>query len=151
MKPAGQVGAVDRVGEEEAQGRNDAVDGGDAQACLALFDLELPQILDSRGIGRTAQISGKPSDMAHVVELGLAGEPAHVHFFDHALPQRVDGGIRQSVGHRTTPWLKGATIVCLPGADLNFIQAADQRAYLKASTAPAPAGSYLSHKQAFVT
>ena len=29
----------------------------------------------------------KPCDVAHVVELGLAGEPAHVHVFDHALAQ----------------------------------------------------------------
>ncbi|WP_214647820.1 hypothetical protein, partial [Novosphingobium aerophilum] len=41
-------------------------------------------------------------------------------------------------------WLKGAAIVCLLAADLNFDQAADQRADLKASTTPAPAGSYKS-------
>jgi hypothetical protein len=108
------------VSEKETQRRNDAVHGRDPYARLALFDLELPEIFYGRSIGRAPKICGEPRDVPHVVELGLPREPAHVHVFDHALTQGSGWGIKLDTGHITTPWLKGAAIVCLLGPDLNL-------------------------------
>ena len=44
-EPARQIRAVEGVGEEEAQGREDAVEGRHRHAGLALLDLEATQIL----------------------------------------------------------------------------------------------------------
>src|SRR3990167_5852153 len=117
---AGEIRAINGVREKEPQRRNDAVHGRDANARLALFNLELPELFYGRSIGRAPKICGEPRDVAHIVELGLPREPAHVHVFDHALTQRSGGGIGQNGGHGTTPWLKGAAIVCLLRPDLNL-------------------------------
>ena len=93
---------------------------GGVYARLALFDLELSEIFYGCSIGRAPKIRCKPRDVPHIVELGLPREPAHVHVFDHALTQRSGRGIRQNLGHGTTPQLKGAAIVCLLGPELNL-------------------------------
>lgn len=47
-KPARQVRAVERVGEEEAQRRHDAVHGRNGNAVVLLLDLEPAQVVGGR-------------------------------------------------------------------------------------------------------
>ena len=49
-EPARQVRAVERVGEEEAQRRHDAVHGRHGNAVLLLLDLEPAQIVGGRRV-----------------------------------------------------------------------------------------------------
>ena len=70
-------GPVERVGEEEAQRRDDAVHGRHGNAGLALLDLEAAQVLRRGRLGRAPQEGGEAPDIADVVALGLAREPAH--------------------------------------------------------------------------
>ena len=56
------IGAVDRVGEDEAQGRNDAVLGRHGNTVVLLRDLEPAH-------RRPAQKACEPTDIAQVVAL----------------------------------------------------------------------------------
>ena len=61
---ARQVRAIDRVGEEEAQRRHDAVHGRHGNAVILLPDLEPAQIVRCRRIRRSAKEACEPSDIA---------------------------------------------------------------------------------------
>ena len=100
---ARQVRPIDRVGEEEAQRRHDAVHGRHRNAGIALLDLEPAQIIRRRRIGRAAQEGREAPDIANVVALRLSREPAHVHIVDQPLAQRADRGIENRMGHRQAP------------------------------------------------
>lgn len=100
---ARQVGSVDRVGEEEAQGRNDAVPGRHGNTVVLLPDLEPAQIIRRRRIRRAAQKACEPSDIAQVVALRLLAEPAQGHVVDEPLAQRADRCIENRMGHGRAP------------------------------------------------
>ena len=104
-QPARQVGPVERVGEEEAQRRDDAVHGRHRNAGLALLDLEPAQVVRGRRIGRSSEERGEPSDVADVVALRLPREPAHGHVVDQPLAQRADRGASR------TGWCIGRLLV----------------------------------------
>src|SRR5437773_2029531 len=53
-EPAGKIRPVERHAEEEAQGRDRAVDARRLHAALRLVQLEAAQILSRRGVGRAA-------------------------------------------------------------------------------------------------
>jgi hypothetical protein len=95
---AGQIRPVERVVEEEAQGRHGAVHGRCIHALLGLPDLEPADVLGRRRAGRALQEGGKAFDSAEVVLAGLIGEPAHGHVGDEALAQAT-GGCRREMGH----------------------------------------------------
>src|SRR3546814_3843500 len=71
-----EIGAVERVGKEEPQRADDAVHRRRRHARLVLLELELPDILGARGVGRATQPGREPSDVAKIVTLRLRGEPA---------------------------------------------------------------------------
>src|SRR3546814_9833348 len=62
---AREVGAVERVREEEPQRADDAVHRWCGDARLLLLDLELPDILGARGVGRAPE----PRSEEHTSEL----------------------------------------------------------------------------------
>ena len=68
---ARQVGAVERLGEEEAQRRHDAVHGRHGNAVLLLLDLEPAQVVGGRRVWRTPEERRQPSDIAEIVALRL--------------------------------------------------------------------------------
>ena len=76
---AGKLWAVERMVEEEPQGRDNAVHGRRRYARFLLLDLEPPHILRSRGMGRASQPRREPPDVTQIVALGLMAEPAHGH------------------------------------------------------------------------
>src|SRR3546814_4670003 len=87
---AREVGAVERVREEEPQRADDAVHRWCGDARLLLLDLELPDILGARGVGRAPEPGREPSDIAKIITLRLLREAAHGHVVDQALAQRAD-------------------------------------------------------------
>src|SRR3546814_7611405 len=68
---AREVGAVERVREEEPQRADDAVHRWCGDARLLLLDLELPDILGARGVGRAPEPGREPSDIAKIITLRL--------------------------------------------------------------------------------
>jgi len=62
--------------------RHPSARAGRRYAKIALLDLEAPDILGGRGIGRANQEGGEPSNVADVVALRLATEPSHLQVFD---------------------------------------------------------------------
>ncbi len=71
---ARQIRAVERLGEEEAQRRHDAVHGRHGNAVLLLLDLEPAQVVGGRRIRRSPEEACQPSDIAEVVALRLRAE-----------------------------------------------------------------------------
>ncbi len=90
-QPAGEIGAAERLDEEEAQGGDDGVHRRHAEAEFLLGDLEAAQVVTGRGIGRSPQEGSQPPDVADVVALRRPGEPAQGHVVDQALTQRAAG------------------------------------------------------------
>jgi hypothetical protein len=102
-KPPCQVRAVERVGEEEAQRRHDAVHRRHRNAILLLPHLEPTQVIGGRRIRSSAEEGREPSDIAEVVALRLLAEPAQGHVVDQSLAQRADGCIEKGMGHGQAP------------------------------------------------
>src|SRR3546814_5382386 len=67
---ARKVGAVEGVREEEPQRTHDAVHRRCGDARLLLLDLELPDILGARGVGRASEPGREPSDIAKKIGSG---------------------------------------------------------------------------------
>src|SRR3546814_495962 len=103
---AREVGAVERVREEEPQRADDAVHRWCGDARLLLLDLELPDILGARGVGRAPEPGREPSDIAKIITLRLLREAAHGHVVDQALAQRADRANLDKLVHRSTPQVK---------------------------------------------
>ena len=101
-----EIGAVERVREEEPERADDAVHRWRRHASLVLLELELPDILGARGVGRATQPGREPSDVAKIVTLRLRGEPAQGHIVDQSLAQRADRANLDKLVHRSTPQLK---------------------------------------------
>jgi hypothetical protein len=97
---AGQIGPVERHGEEEAQRRNRAVDARRLHAGLRLVHLETAKVLGRGRVGRAADEGRQSLHAADVVTARVLGEAAHVHVFDHALAQRAAGRMRRIGDHR---------------------------------------------------
>jgi hypothetical protein len=70
-KPARQVRAVERVGEEEAQRRHDTVHGRHGNAVILLPDLEPAKVVGRGRIRSSAEEGREPADIAEVVALCL--------------------------------------------------------------------------------
>lgn len=90
-EPPGQVRPIQRHGEEEAQGRDRAVDARWLHAGLGLVQLEAAQILRRRRARRPADEGRERPDVPNVIAAGLLVEAAHGHVLDHALAERADG------------------------------------------------------------
>src|SRR3546814_17954424 len=71
--------------EQEPQRGDDAVHRRRRYARLVLLELELPDILGGRGMGRAPQPGRAPPDVAQIVTLRLARKPAHGHVVDQPL------------------------------------------------------------------
>src|SRR3546814_1803066 len=92
--------------EEEPQRADDAVHRWCGDARLLLLDLELPDILGARGVGRAPEPGREPSDIAKIITLRLLREAAHGHVVDQALAQRADRANLDKLVHRSTPQVK---------------------------------------------
>ena len=73
-QPAGEIGPVDRMDEEEAQGRDDGIHRRHPEADLLLRDLETAQVVDGRRVGRAPQERRQTPDITKVVALCLTRE-----------------------------------------------------------------------------
>jgi ABC-2 type transport system ATP-binding protein len=82
---------LERHGEEEAQRRNGAVDGGRLHPALALVNLKPANILGRRRIRRPSKEGREAANKANILVLRIRSQAAHRHIFEHALPQRADG------------------------------------------------------------
>ena len=69
-----QIGPAERDGEEKAQGRRLAVHLGRLRTPFGLMQLEAPEIIGGRGVGRASEEQGQRLDMADIVVLGLIAE-----------------------------------------------------------------------------
>src|SRR3546814_4719681 len=76
---AREIGAVERLGEEEAERTDDAVHRRHRNARLLLIDLELADLLRTRGVRRAPEPGREPSDVAQIITLRLRPEPPHRH------------------------------------------------------------------------
>src|SRR3546814_14835850 len=92
--------------KEEPQRADDAVHRRRRHARLVLLELELPDILGARGVGRATQPGREPSDVAKIVTLRLRGEPAQGHVVHQSLAQRADRANLDKLVPRSTPQLK---------------------------------------------
>src|SRR3546814_8663825 len=72
---AREIGAVERLGEEEAERTDDAVHRRHRNARLLLIDLELADLLRTRGVRRAPEPGREPSDVAQIITLRLRPEP----------------------------------------------------------------------------
>jgi hypothetical protein len=90
-EPARQIRPVERHREEEAQGRDRAVDARRLHAALRLVQLEEAQFFGRRGIGRAADEGCECTNMTDIIAARVLIETAHGHVFEHARPQRADG------------------------------------------------------------
>src|SRR3546814_5829964 len=77
-----------------------------SDVCSSDLELELPDILGARGVGRATQPGREPSYVAKIVALRLRGEPAQGHVVHQSLAQRADRANLDKLGHRSTPQLK---------------------------------------------
>jgi hypothetical protein len=100
-EPARQVRPVQRHHEEEAQGRDRAVDARRLHAGLRLVQLEETQVFRRRRVGRPADKGRKCPDVSHIVAARVLVEAAHRHILDHARPQWADRPTRNIGGHGT--------------------------------------------------
>jgi hypothetical protein len=103
---AREVGAVERVREEEPQRADDAVHGRRRDARLLLLDLEPPNVLGACGVRRASEPGREPPHIAKIITLRLLREAAHGHVVDQALAQRADRANLDKLVHRSTPQLK---------------------------------------------
>jgi hypothetical protein len=85
-----QIRPVERYGEEEAQCRNGAVDGGRLYPALALVNLKAANILSRCRIGRLIKEGCEAAHNANIIVLRIGSQATHRHVFEHALPQRTD-------------------------------------------------------------
>jgi hypothetical protein len=97
-----QIRPVERHGEEEAQRRNRAVDGGRLHAALDLMDLEAADVLGRRRIRRPLEEGGEAPDEADVIALRLFPQATPGHVFEHAPTQQCDGRLDRLIGHRVS-------------------------------------------------
>jgi hypothetical protein len=88
---AGELGAVQRGGEEEAQRRGRAVEGRRLHATLGQVHLVAAHIVGRGRVGRAAEEAGESLDVADIVASRLLAELAYRHVLEHALAQRADG------------------------------------------------------------
>src|SRR3546814_9403245 len=88
--------------EEEPQRADDAVHRWCGDARLLLLDLELPDILGARGVGRAPEPGREPSDIATIITMRLLREAAPGHVVDKALAQRADLANMDKLVHRST-------------------------------------------------
>ena len=95
-----QIRPVERHGEEEAQRRDGAVDGGRLHSALALMNLKPANILGGRRIRRPSKEGREVANKANIVALRIGSQAAHRHVFEHAPPQRADGAFDRGNGHR---------------------------------------------------
>src|SRR3546814_19912010 len=80
-----------------------------SDVCSSDLELELPDILGARGVGRATQPGREPSDVAQIVTLRLRGEPAQGHVVHQSLAQRADRANLDKPVHRSTPQLQEST------------------------------------------
>ena len=118
-QPARQIGAVERLGEQEPQRRHDAVHGRHRNAGLALGDLEPADVLGRRRVGRSPQEGREAPDVADVVALRRHREVAHVHVVDQPLAQRADRGIGNGSWSSVGSLVEEAESVCPNRTALN--------------------------------
>jgi hypothetical protein len=102
-EPARQIGTIDRMREEEAQRRHDAVHRRHGNAILLLLDLEPAQVVGGRCIWRPAEERRQASDVAEIVALRLLAEPAQHHVVDQSLTKWTDRCIENRIGHGRAP------------------------------------------------
>jgi hypothetical protein len=87
----GEVGAAERDGEEEAQGRSLRIHLRRLRPLLNLRKLEAADVVAGRGVGRAAEKSGKSLNMPNIVVLRLVAEGPDRHVRDHAAAKIADG------------------------------------------------------------
>lgn len=103
-QPASEIGPLNRMDEEEPQGRDDGIHRRHPEADLLLRDLETAQVVDGRRVGRAPQERRQTPDIADVVALRLTGEPTQGHVVGQALTKRADGsGGNGKDGHGMAP------------------------------------------------
>ena len=90
-EPPRQIRPVERHREEEAQGRDRAVDARRLHAALRLVQLEEAQLFRRRRVGRPADEGRECPHVPDIIAPRVLIETAHAHVFDHARPQRADG------------------------------------------------------------
>src|SRR3546814_18186578 len=95
--------------EQEPQRRDDAVHRRRRYARLVLLELELPDILGGRGMGRAPQPGREPPDVAQIVTLRLARQPAHGHVVAQPLAQSADRAHLDKLIHRSPSTSKVST------------------------------------------
>lgn len=115
---ARQIGAVERVVEEEPQRATMLfmVGAGTPASCCSIWHWRTS---GGRGVWRAPQPGREPPDVADIVALRLAREPAHGHIVDQPLTQRADRASKNKLVHRSTPQVEGAEMFCLRLAPLN--------------------------------
>src|ERR1700736_4605515 len=79
-----------RHAEQKAQPGHDAIAVTDADAGVGQVQLEGPDVLTSRRVGRPLQKRSKPLTAADVASLRARAELARIHIFNHTLTQRGD-------------------------------------------------------------
>src|SRR5262249_16078102 len=80
----GEVSATERDGEEETQRRGLGIHLRWLRAMLDLCELETPDIVAGRSIGRAAEKAGKSFDLSDIVALRLLAEAPDRHVRGHA-------------------------------------------------------------------
>src|SRR5919201_2048844 len=93
--------APERDPKEEPQRRDGLVDGRHANAARRQMQLVAAHVLEARRIRRSPEERSEVLDPLHVVVLGLWGQLADRHVFDHAPAQRA----HCLVGHGDAPVL----------------------------------------------
>jgi hypothetical protein len=86
----GQIQSPQRHAEQKAQPGHDAVAVTDADAGVGQVQLEGPDVLTCRRVGRPLQKRSKPLTAADVASLRSRAELARIHIFNHTLTQRGD-------------------------------------------------------------
>jgi len=81
---AREIAPPQRHREQEAQRRHRAVDGRWSDPALMLMELEAPDILCGRRVGRTAQERREPPNITDIVLLRMRAGTAHQHIVRHA-------------------------------------------------------------------
>src|SRR5208282_6082864 len=91
------VAPSERDAEKEPQRRHGDVMRAGADAASSEMQLEEPDVLEARRVGRPSQEIGEALDGADVALLGFGRQVADRHNFDHALAQWADGLVDHGV------------------------------------------------------
>src|SRR5262245_55090091 len=88
---AGELGAVQRGREEEAQRRRRAVERRRQHATLGQMHLVAAHVVGRCRVGRAAEEGCESLDVPDIIVARLVAELAHGHVFEHAAAQIADG------------------------------------------------------------